>query len=62
MKLDDYFKKFSIKQVNFCRNHKISRMTIYNILKGKKPTLDVAVKIFKATDKQVTPSDLGLMS
>jgi len=61
MKLKEYFAKHTVNKTKWCAKHNISRATINNILGGKKTTLEMAVKIYKATNREVTPMELGVL-
>ena len=60
MGLKDYFTENCVNISKWCRHHKIDKVTIHNILKGKQPTLNMAMRIYRATNRQVLPKDLGI--
>lgn len=62
MKLKEYFTMHCVNKTKWCKKHKISRPTINNILKGAVPTLEMAMRIYRATSREVTPMDLGVMT
>jgi predicted transcriptional regulator len=59
--LKEYFTLHTVNKAKWCKKHGISRASIMNILRGAKPTLDMAMRIYKATYRQVTPMDLGVL-
>ena len=60
MKLKDYFTENCTNIAKWCKRHDISKVTIHNILKGKETTLNMAMRIYRATNRQVMPKDLGV--
>jgi plasmid maintenance system antidote protein VapI len=60
MKLKEYFTENCTNITKWCRRHKIDKTTIHNVLKGKEITLNMAIRIYKATNRQVTLKDLGV--
>jgi hypothetical protein len=60
MGLKDYFTENCTNIAKWCKRHNISKVTIHNILKGKETTLAMAMRIYRATNRQVTPKDLGI--
>jgi len=60
MKLKDWldFKRISVAK--FCKYNDISAESIYGYIKGNIPRANVAIKIFRATDGEVSYEDLGL--
>jgi hypothetical protein len=60
MDLKDYFTENCTNIAKWCKRHDISKVTIHNILKGKEATLNMAMRIYRATNRQVTPKDLGI--
>ena len=60
MKLKDFFTENCVNITKWCKRHKIDKVTIHNILKGKEPTLNMAIRVYRATNRQVTPKDLGV--
>ena len=60
MDLKDYFTENCTNVTKWCKRHDISKVAIHNILKGKEATLNMAMRIYKATNRQVTPRDLGI--
>jgi len=61
MDLKEYFTLHTVNKVKWCKKHEISRAAIMNILKGAKPTMEMAMRIYRATSRQVTPMDLGIL-
>jgi hypothetical protein len=61
MKLKDYFTKHCVNKSKWCKKHQISLPTINNVCKGLVPSLDMAIKIYKATNREVSPKDLGVL-
>lgn len=60
MDLKTYFDTHTVNKSKWCLKHKISRQTITNILGGYVPSLTIAMKIYRATNRQVQPKDLGV--
>lgn len=60
MDLKEYFTENCTNIAKWCIKHEISKVTIHNILKGKETTLNMAMRIYRATNRQVTPKDLGV--
>jgi hypothetical protein len=61
MKLKEYFTTHTVNKTKWCQKHNISRPTINNILKGAVPSLDMAMRIYRATKREVSPYDLGIL-
>jgi predicted transcriptional regulator len=61
MDLKEYFTLHTVNKVKWCKKHNISRATINNILKGAVPTLDMAIKVYRATNREVSPKDMGVL-
>jgi plasmid maintenance system antidote protein VapI len=60
MDLKEYFTENCTNITKWCRRHKLDKTTIHNVLKGKEITLNMAMRIYRATNRQVTPKDLGV--
>lgn len=58
MKLDDYFKKFSINKAGFAKSLGMSRSYIYWLIKGGIPSVEAARKIEEATEGKVRKEEL----
>jgi len=58
MKLDDYFKKFSIKKAGFAKSLGMSRSYIYWLIRGGIPSVGAARKIEEATEGKVRKEEL----
>ncbi len=61
MKLKEYFTLHCVNKTQWCKKHGISRMTVNTIIRGAVPSLEMAMRIYKATNREVTPMDLGAM-
>jgi hypothetical protein len=53
MELKDYFAEYCVNITKWCKKHRINRVTIHNVMRGMKPTYEVAMKIYKATNQEV---------
>jgi len=60
MLLKEYFTENCTNITRWCKKHGIDKMTIHNILKGKIPTLDMAIRVYRATNREVTPKEMGV--
>jgi DNA-binding transcriptional regulator YdaS (Cro superfamily) len=60
MKLSEYFTLTKEAKIHFAKRIDVAEHTIYNILNGNPPTLQVAVAIEKATEGKVKCEDLLL--
>lgn len=60
MTLKDYFTKHCVNITKWCKKHDISRKTIHSILRGMIPTVQLGIKIYRATNREVTLKDLGV--
>lgn len=58
MDLDKYFEQTGIKKIHFLKITGLSSKTLHDISKGVDIRLSTAFKIYKHTDKKVTPFDL----
>lgn len=58
MKLDDYFKKFSINKAGFAKSLGMSRSYIYWLINGGIPSVEAARKIEEATEGKVSKEEL----
>lgn len=58
MKLSEYFILTKEPKLHFAKRINVTEHTIYNILNGHPPTLQVAVAIENATDGKVKCRDL----
>jgi len=59
MKLQDYLKKYSIRQAELSRILRVSQAHVNNILKGRKsPSIQLIKRIKEATEGNVTADDL----
>ncbi len=59
MNLEQYFKKYEINVSAFAKACDLHRGTLYNVLNGKrKISLQVAEKIYRQTNGEVTYNDL----
>ena len=62
MKLKDYFTMHCVNISKWSKKHQINRTTLQLVLKGYVPSMDIAIRIYKATNRAVTPTDLGVLS
>lgn len=60
MKLKDYFTLHCVNKTQWCKKHNISRMTINTIIRGAVPSLDMAIRVYRATNREVKPKDMGV--
>lgn len=60
MKLKEYFTLHCVNKTQWCKKHGISRMTINTTLRGAVPSLEMAIKIYRATNREVTVKELGV--
>lgn len=60
MTLNEYFAENCTNITKWSKMHKVDKTTIFNILKGKRPTLEMAIRIYRATNRQVMPKDMGV--
>lgn len=61
MKLEDYLKKYKIRQRAFAVKIGVSEQTVSHWLSGYcKPGYENAIKIYSKTKREVTLEDLGL--
>ncbi len=58
MTLDEYMKKHCISPGKFCRKLEISHASLHKYRRGGVPRLDIALKIVRATNGEVTIQDL----
>ena len=58
MKLSEYFTLTKEPKLHFAKRINVTEHTIYNILNGNPPSLQVAVAIENATDGKVKCADL----
>ena len=58
MKLSEYFLLTKEPKIKFSKRINVAEHTIYNILNGNPPTLQIAVAIEKATEGKVKCEDL----
>jgi predicted transcriptional regulator len=58
MDLDKYFEESGVKRKHFLKKSGLTGKTLFDISRGSDVRLSTAFKIYKATDKKVTPYDL----
>lgn len=58
MKLEIYFKNYSVNKADFCRKIGITYSALQYILKGTVPSLKTALAIEKETECKVTVREL----
>ena len=60
MKLKEYFTLHCVNTAKWCKKHQINRTTVQLVLKGYVPSLEMAMRIYRATNREVTPHDIGV--
>lgn len=60
MKLKDYFTLHCVNVLKWSKKHGINRTSVQLIVKGYVPSLEMAMRVYKATNREVTIKDLGV--
>ena len=60
MTLKEYFTLHCVNKSQWSKKYGINRTTIQLVLKGYVPSLEMAMRIYKATNRAVTPKELGV--
>lgn len=61
MKLKEYFTTHCVNKTKWCKKHGISRQTINIIERGAVPTLEMAIRVYRATNREVSPKEMGVL-
>ena len=59
MRLNEFLDKTAMPQAELARRAGVANNTIWAILQGRDCRISVAIKIYEATDGQVTPNDIA---
>lgn len=58
MRLKDYLIQYNLSQEDFAKLAEISKSAVSNYINGRKPKLEIALRIVKVTKKKVGLKDL----